>query len=846
MLKRKDYIDIIQEIRNTELLALDEFIERVLEPLRAANKYFDEILYKDISYLLEGGNAPGEGDLAIEDDDLVFSRGDIKLTGYQSHLHHILVWLHTNIVTKHLGDGNFDVFSSKMESFETDHLGRLEYTPEYRAMLDEVKKSLFSERQQNLPPNNMEPNPRYSASHELTFYTDPKNIPNQRLVLETIEHFTNGPGSRAFEALEFLNLLREQNEFVNKMRADTPVVMNQLKRLPFSDLQKHVLMGFILKWHGGYPVDNLDEDADRTLKEICSAFLAYPEATPEKEICKADVDTHKLFRYYESLTNTSFETGIPIDVLAKQTEFPFKKTERKFTSFNELYAAAIDEGLVPTPEGIESLAVQMVKKGTAFNNWLESIYQWHPADRERFSEFLSIEHFKKFLQATIERPKANSQETKRSTMNDQSKGSPAEGAGAPIKVFVTYAWEDDERKNETVVSFTDHLRTLGYEAVVDRLLSQNETATNFKTMMYKTLGEVDKVVVILTKRYKGRAERYEGGVGTELQYILSDIERHPKKYIFVSFDGYSDDVVPAQIRDREILDLKKSGAVDRLRHKLDDVPEIEFSNVATSKQKLQPKQINPFSIDSIEARADEQSESKLSKNLIEDGTEIMNVGLSNFYRFQATFAPEDKLFDIESVIEELQTTIGPLVMSFLPALNLAFRKSATHKEFLFIGDLSQPNVSGYQDIHAISAKNKSLTLEMVTRSSSSIVRNLYYELANCLAVIATIMRSPALQDMSGTLTVKLQTNSTINFTSQNSHLVKLGLPASYVFDEAEEVLSLHAPKYDIALFKTMATRLAKLFHLKSPNLIHAMPPLLKVDDSTLDAFVKAAQKTMRF
>lgn len=846
MLKRKDYIDIIQEIRNTELLALDEFIERVLEPLRADNKYFDEILYKDIIYLLEGVDALREDDLAIENDDLGFSRGDLKLTGYQSRLHHILVWLHTNIVTKHLENGNFDVFSRKMERFETDHLARFEYTPEYRAMLDEVKKSLSSELQQKLPSNNMEPNSKYSASHELTFYTDPKNIPNQRLVLETIEHFTNGPGSRAFEALEFLNLLWEQNEFVNKMCANTPGVMDQLNGLPLSELQRHVLTGFILKWHGGYPVDNRDEDADRTLKEICSFFLAYPEATPEKEICKADVDTHKLFRYYESLINTSFETGIPIDALAKQTEFLFKKTERKFTRFNELYVAAIDEGLVSTPEGIESLAVEMVKKGTKFNNWLESIYQWHPADRDRFSEFLTIEHFKKFLQATIEGPKANLQETNRSTMNEQLKGLPTESAEAPVKVFVTYAWEDDERKNETVVSFTDHLRTLGYEAVVDRLLSQNETATNFKTMMYKTLGQVDKVIVILTEKYKGRAERYEGGVGTEFQYLLSDIEKHPQKYIFVSFDGYSDDVVPAQIRDREILDLKKIGALDRLRHKLDDVPEIEFSNVAASKQKLQPKQIKPFTIGSIEAREDEQSESTLNKNLIEDGAAIMNVKLSNFYRFQATFAPENKLFDIESVIEELQTTIGHLTISFLPALNVAFRKSATHKEFLFIGDLSQPNVSGYQEIHAISAKNKSLTLEMVTRSSSSIIRNLYYELANCLAVIATIMRSPALQDMSGTLTVKLQTNSTINFTSENSYLVKLGLPASYIFDEAEEVLSLHAPKYDITLFKTLATKLAKMFHLKSPNLIHTMPPLLKVDDPTLDAFIKAAQETMRF
>ena len=54
MLKRDDYIEIIEDIRNTEKKSLDEYISKVLEPLRSDNDLFIETLYKDICYLLNG------------------------------------------------------------------------------------------------------------------------------------------------------------------------------------------------------------------------------------------------------------------------------------------------------------------------------------------------------------------------------------------------------------------------------------------------------------------------------------------------------------------------------------------------------------------------------------------------------------------------------------------------------------------------------------------------------------------------------------------------------------------------------------------------------------------------
>ena len=96
MLKRDDYIEIIEDIRNTEKKSLDEYINKVLEPLRSDNDLI-ETLYKDICYLLNGIDKVGENDLAIENGALVIEDGGLKLTGYQSRLHNLCHWLHMEI-----------------------------------------------------------------------------------------------------------------------------------------------------------------------------------------------------------------------------------------------------------------------------------------------------------------------------------------------------------------------------------------------------------------------------------------------------------------------------------------------------------------------------------------------------------------------------------------------------------------------------------------------------------------------------------------------------------------------------------------------------------------------------
>lgn len=149
MLKRTDYITIIEEIRNTEKKSLDEYIDKVLEPLRADNDNFIETLYKDIHYLIKDIDKKGDNDLLIKDGDFLMEDGDIKLTGYQSRLHNLSIWLWIEICKEFEKQGILRM-TEQIENFEKHFLDKPNYTPEYKKQLDKVKRSLREERKLNL------------------------------------------------------------------------------------------------------------------------------------------------------------------------------------------------------------------------------------------------------------------------------------------------------------------------------------------------------------------------------------------------------------------------------------------------------------------------------------------------------------------------------------------------------------------------------------------------------------------------------------------------------------------------------------------------------------------------
>jgi len=161
------------------------------------------------------------------------------------------------------------------------------------------------------------------------------------------------------------------------------------------------------------------------------------------------------------------------------------------------------------------------------------------------------------------------------------------------EVFISYSWDSKEH-NEKVLSFTNHLRENGFEAQLDRMLSQSESAPNFVKMMHKAMREHLKVIVVLSHGYKTKAETFTGGVGEEYSILLNDISNNPTKYILVSFEGRGDEITPLGLKGRDIVDLSKQGEEERLFRKLLNEKEFEFSPVAPKKPEIGPQAIPEY------------------------------------------------------------------------------------------------------------------------------------------------------------------------------------------------------------------------------------------------------------
>ncbi|PIF29692.1 SEFIR domain-containing protein [Flavobacterium sp. 9] len=170
----------------------------------------------------------------------------------------------------------------------------------------------------------------------------------------------------------------------------------------------------------------------------------------------------------------------------------------------------------------------------------------------------------------------------------------------PVKsVFVTYAWNDDAF-NSLVISFVDFLRQNNFDASMDRMKSQGETAINFNQMMVEGISNNDKIIIILSEQYKKRADKFEGGVGTEFKIILEDMKKNKNKYIFASFGtSKRETIAPLAIAGIDILDLKDdqdNHSFNNLFSKLKEENILQFSDISTTEVEIKKVEIKPFKL----------------------------------------------------------------------------------------------------------------------------------------------------------------------------------------------------------------------------------------------------------
>lgn len=167
------------------------------------------------------------------------------------------------------------------------------------------------------------------------------------------------------------------------------------------------------------------------------------------------------------------------------------------------------------------------------------------------------------------------------------------------EVFIMYSWDSEDHKDR-VLSFWKTLRENGFDAVIDRQVSQENSAADFDVMMHRAITDYDKVIIFLSEGYAKKANAFKGGVGFEYSMVIKDIKTHLQKYLLVTFDKITDSIFPVGLTGREVLQISVQADLDRLFRKLMDVPEFEIPEVSSSKPELKSKEIPPlFSMEGL-------------------------------------------------------------------------------------------------------------------------------------------------------------------------------------------------------------------------------------------------------
>ena len=166
-------------------------------------------------------------------------------------------------------------------------------------------------------------------------------------------------------------------------------------------------------------------------------------------------------------------------------------------------------------------------------------------------------------------------------------------------IFVTYAWEN-ELFNSQIISFVNFLRDRGFDASMDRKKSQEESSLNLNKMMVEGIQNSDKVILVLTERYREKADKFEGGVGMEYQLILEDIKKNKNKYILVSFgDVLIERITPTGLKGRQVLDLKKDQDDNQFNELIAKIKEdniLEFVDVNPQEISVNKTIVKPFKL----------------------------------------------------------------------------------------------------------------------------------------------------------------------------------------------------------------------------------------------------------
>lgn len=249
--------------------------------------------------------------------------------------------------------------------------------------------------------------PDLRFDYPLSWFKNPSNIPNQESVSATIDWFETGPGKRAFTPIEFLNLLYKQLDFIGNNIYEIDEVTRHIHSLPITDLQRHILTGFILKRFGGYPASMPDRAQEKTLKAIEQIFLTGDPESPERQFCKADMQMRKNFMKLGIAFTTSINYGIDAKYILEEMDESSLAADKVYFSFKELFREAVVMGALGPFTSDAQYLVEQSKNEYNFNSWLSDTKGWLLGDEISYKDLLRRSVFIEFLKHEKEQQKYN-------------------------------------------------------------------------------------------------------------------------------------------------------------------------------------------------------------------------------------------------------------------------------------------------------------------------------------------------------------------------------------------------------------------------------------------------------
>lgn len=244
------------------------------------------------------------------------------------------------------------------------------------------------------------------------------------------------------------------------------------------------------------------------------------------------------------------------------------------------------------------------------------------------------------------------------------------------KVFISYSWTSEEHK-EKVNQLADALISYGVEVVVD--IYDLKPGQDKYEFMEKIVNDpsVDKVLIISDKVYSEKANRREGGVGTETQIITPSLYENlgENRFIPVVFEKNEDTgeaFLPIYAQSRIYIDLSNDQVyqegLEQLIRYIYEKPERRKPKLGKAPAYIFDEKLNTFV---IESKANEV-EHAFSK-----GPKRVSFSLKDY--FEAFIEELDKLKVKEKPEEDLDAASFRMIDESLP-----FRQSFVKVMHVFV------------------------------------------------------------------------------------------------------------------------------------------------------------------